>query len=222
MASTPLPGAGDFPSNNKLDKKAPPKERPKVQKVVSGTVTEHKQSVWKKIAGAFTIEDARGVGDFVLMDVVVPSIRNLVSDTLTTMIERALFGESRGRTSGIRSGATFGPYSQPHTNYQARSQASSLPWSIGSREPVSRRSRATHDFREVVIDNRQEASVVLDTLTQLVDMYEVATVADFYDACGLTSEYTDRNWGWNDLREAQIVRVHTGYLIQLPPPIVLK
>lgn len=64
--------------------------------------------------------------------------------------------------------------------------------------------------------------MVLEVLSDLAERYEVATVADLYDAAGLSSDYTDRKWGWTDLRDAQIVRVRTGYLIQLPPPVPLS
>lgn len=55
-------------------------------------------------------------------------------------------------------------------------------------------------------------------------MYDVCTVADFYDAVGETSEFTDRNWGWTplELRDAQIQHVRGGYLIGLPSPIPIK
>lgn len=226
MAEHQLPGAGDFPSNNQTSKKVPAvAERPQVQKVVSGNATEKKKSVWKRIAASFTGDDARTVGEFVLMDVIVPSAKSLISDALTTTVERFFYGDGRIQRSGGRP-TSYGPYS-PYNRVSTTTLGSgSAPWGQQVQpQQLSRRARANHDFREALIDSRQEAAVVLDTITQMADMYEVATVADFYDAVGFTSEFTDRNWGWTplELREAQITRVRDGrYVIQLPPPIPIK
>jgi len=220
MATTPLPGAGEFPSNAHAQKKIekPVVERPAIKKVVTGTVVEHKKSAWQRFRSMFTIEDAGSVIKTVFTDVLLPSVNNLIVDTLTTTVERT-FGNGGVQRQGYRPGSSYGPY----TPYN-RAPQSTAPWGQQqqAQQQMSRRSRQTHDFRECVIDNRQEAAIVLDTLTQMVDMYDVATVADFYDAVGFTSEYTDRNWGWNDLRDAQIMHVRGGYLIQFPQPIQLK
>lgn len=38
---------------------------------------------------------------------------------------------------------------------------------------------------------------------------------------GLKPKYTDYDWGWTDIRGAQIVAQHGSYLVKLPPPISL-
>lgn len=223
MAERQLPGAGDFPSNNQSDKKAAPAERPKVEKIVSGEAVEKKKSVWKRIAASFTGDDARTVGEFVLMDVIIPSAKSLISDALTTTVERFFYGDGRlNRRPG--STTSFGQYNA-YNRVGVGSSIGQPPWGQPQPQPqMSRRGRATHDFREVTIDNRAEAAMVLDILTEMASKYEVTTVADFYDAVGFTSEFTDRNWGWTllELQQAQIIRVRDGYWIQLPPPIQIK
>jgi len=219
MATTPLPGAGEFPNNSHAQKKPAVPERPKVEKVVTGVVVEHKKSPWRRLREAFTIEDARSVAGAVVTDVIVPSLRNLIVDSLTSSVERT-FGNGGVQRPCYRPGSNFGPY----TPYNKASSAGSVPWGVQQQQQpqMSRRGRQTHDFREVIIDNRQEAAMILDTLTEMVFKYEVATVADFYDSVGFTSEYTDRNWGWNDLRDAQVMHVRGGYMISFPQPIQLK
>lgn len=224
MAEVKLPGAGDFPSNNQSDKKAAPTERPKIEKIVSGVAAEKKKSVWKRIAASFTGDDARTVGEFVLMDVVIPSAKSLISDALTTTVERFFYGDGRlNRRPGSTS--SFGQYSA-YNRIGSPIGVGQSPWGQPQPQPqMSRRGRATHDFREVTINNRAEAAMVLDIITEMASKYDVATVADFYDAVGFTSEFTDRNWGWTllELQQAQITRVSGGeYWIQLPPPIQIK
>lgn len=219
MATVQLPSEGDFPGNAHSQKQAKQPERPEVKKIVTGNVSERKKSIWARIGESFTGDDMKSVITFVMMDVVVPSTKSLISDTLTTAVERFFFGDARPRNIVSRPGAAYGQY----TMYNRVSTSSAPPWDTRATRPsVSPRARATHDFREVLIDNRHDAALVLDTLTEMVSKYDVATVADFYDCVGFTSEFTDRNWGWNDLRDASVVRVNGGYLIQLPPPIQIK
>ena len=52
----------------------------------------------------------------------------------------------------------------------------------------------------------------------LVNSYDSATVADFYDLVGITSEFTDNKWGWTNLHGSRVIRARDGYLLDLPKP----
>ena len=47
-------------------------------------------------------------------------------------------------------------------------------------------------------------------------LYGVVSVADMYDLCGMTCNYTDNKYGWKSLARADISRVRDGYMIKLP------
>lgn len=49
-----------------------------------------------------------------------------------------------------------------------------------------------------------------------MDRYGVVSVADMYDLCGMTCNYTDNKYGWKSLARADISRVRDGYMIKLP------
>ena len=101
-----------------------------------------------------------------------------------------------------------------------RFQTSSNPY--GRPEPrqlPSRRSRANHNFDEIVLKTRVDAEEVIDNLFMLVGKYESASVADLYEMLGIEGvPYTDDKWGWTDLRGANVTRVSNGYLLDLPKP----
>lgn len=59
-------------------------------------------------------------------------------------------------------------------------------------------------------------------MDELIDTYGLASVADLYDLVGKTCEYTDNNYGWNDIRSAAVVRVRDGYLLKLPRALPLN
>ena len=43
-----------------------------------------------------------------------------------------------------------------------------------------------------------------------------------YDLVGITGQYTDNNYGWTNLRNAEPVRTRDGYMLKLPRAIPLK
>jgi hypothetical protein len=78
-----------------------------------------------------------------------------------------------------------------------------------------------HDFDDIIIPTRGEAELVLDKLIDLTIDYREATVADLYELTGVDAAFTDRKYGWRDLRSAKVVRCKTGYIIDLPPTELL-
>lgn len=226
MAQRSMPDPHEFPSNAHTQTKvnaardALDKERPKITAVVTGTAIKQKKSLGSRISEIFTGDDARSVGNYVVLDVIVPATKNLISDALTTAIERFFFGDGRSRRPG--GAASYGQYT-PYNRTTSTSRGAP-PWGPEqqTRREMSPRGRATHDFREVLVGDRQEGAMVLDLLQELISMYDIATVADYYEACNVTAEFTDRQWGWTSLDGAQVVRVRDGYQIQVPPPIPLK
>lgn len=190
---------------------AEPTERPKIERVTTKAPVERKKS---RFAEAFSGDDIRSVRDYVIFEVFFPAAKNMFSDAVSQGVERLLFGESRGRSRSTTIGRTSGyvPYNRASSSGSGRRE-----------EPrtLNRQARATHDFREVVIQDRFEADEVLDNLQNLVDAFDVATVSDFYELVGITGSFTDNKWGWYDLRGSKIRRVGEGYLVDLPRPVTI-
>lgn len=191
---------GDLPTNSK---KAARKERPeKLNKIVTGNVIERKAPLGKRIRDSFTGDDSRSVGSYVFFEVVLPAIKQLISDAASQGVERLLFGES-SRGSGARRG---------YTSYNRYSSTSGSPNS-STHKP---NPRAVHDFNAIVLDNRGAAEEVIDALNELIGSYDVATVADLYELVGITGSYTDDKWGWTSMATARVERVRDGYYLNLP------
>lgn len=192
-------------SHNKEEKKsaAPKKE---LKAIVEGGAIERKKPLGRRFSEAFMGDDAKNVGNYLFFDVAVPAAKSFIMDLVSQGIERALYGDSRPRSRSDRAG---------YTNYNKISKRDD-----GRRE-ISRHARNTHDFREVIIENRGEAENVLDTLSDLIDKYDVATVADLYELVNITGSFTDDKWGWTELRGATLRRVREGYLLDLPRPVAI-
>ena len=208
----------DLPSNSRSRNVRDPKEAKKeVPKVITGEVVRRKKPVGKKFRELFFGGDTKTVGQYIFLEVLIPAAKAAIDDVVKLGIERILYGESRpGRRS---------------TNYQRPSQTGTYvgynrfarggaPWDREQREEprMSRRSRATHDFDEIILATRVEAEEVIDRLFDLVSRYDQATVSDLYDLVGQPSQFTDEKWGWTDIRGAGVTRISSGYLLDLPKP----
>lgn len=214
----------EFPSNRHKDKQdkeplkaaKPEEKKQKVEKVIQSDVVRRKKPLGKRFTETFVGGDAKGVWAFVALDVLVPAAKDMFADAVSQGVERMIYGEaqSRGRRTGRRPGGN-----EPYISYNRMSGSRRLgPPDDRSRDVMSRRARATHDFDEIILATRVEADEVLDRLYDLVGKYESATVADLYDLVGISGSYTDDKWGWVDLRGAGVVRVRNGYLLDLPKP----
>lgn len=195
-----VPVRGDFPSNSR-------KTKPAVERVVKTPARIDKGSLGKQALQAFFAEDIREVGNYLLWDIALPSIKNAVSDVFTSGIDRLLFGGDGGpqRSRGNKS----------YTSYSNRT--------YGRREtPTERtytqRDRREHNLDSIIFATRSEAEDVLNHLISICDQYDVATVGDLYGMAGISQSYTDENWGWRDLRSGRAVRSRNGYILDLPKP----
>lgn len=199
----------EFPSNSEVSKKGVPDGK-NISPVVTGSAVRRKRSLRKQFKETFVSGDARTAIRYVLFDVLLPAAKDTVVEAGSQGIEKLIFGDSRRRGS---TPPQSGPYG--HIAYNRYSSGSRYS---GPERAMSRRSRAQHNFDEIVLDERVEAEEVIDRLFDLVSRYEAATVADLYELVGLSSTHTDNKWGWTDLTGAGVTRVRGGYLLDLPEP----
>jgi len=204
----------NFPGNSLSPK--PEKEEKKLEKVVTGEVTRRKKPWYRRLSETIVAGEATSVGHYILLDVLVPAFKDVVADVVSQGIEKMLYGEARStsRRTGFR----------PNSNTQVSYNRYSSPSSRERREETfrpqqrDRRHRGSHNFDDIVLATRHEATEVIDRMFDLISQYDQATVSDLYELVGITGDFTDEKWGWIDFRGAGVTRVAGGYLLDLPKP----
>lgn len=198
-----------YPPNSDKSKLGETEEK-KVERVTSSDPIRRKRSLGKNFRNTFFGGDARGALQYVALDVLLPSAREMISEAGRAWIDKLIFGDSRRRGPSRPSGP------QGYVSYNRYAMGGQQQEPPGRN--ISRRARSQHDFDEIVLTSRQEAEDVIDRLFDLVSRYDSATVADLYELVGLPSTHTDHKWGWIDLRGAGVTRVRNGFLLDLPDP----
>lgn len=190
-------------------------EEKKVEKVVTGTVIQRKTPLSKKFMSTFFGGDAKGVIGYVFQEVLLPAAKDTITDVVSQGIERMVYGESRStsRRTGHRPSGYAG-----YTSYNRYSGPAAARPDPRQKPGPSQKARANHDFGEIILPTRAEATDVIDSCFDLIAKYEVVTVADVWTLCGATPQFTDENWGWTDIRGFGVTRITNGYLLDLPKP----
>jgi hypothetical protein len=203
----------EFPPNSRKVREGQQiQQTKKVERIVAGDVTRRKKPLTKRFASIFFGGDARSAWDFVTWDVLIPAIRETIADVFIQGVEQTVIGgRSRGRRGGGYGSRDRGGY----TNYNRFSRDPRER----DRPQMSSRGRARHDFDEIILETRHEAEDVIDQLFELVNKFNMVTVADLYDMVGISGNFVDDKWGWTDLRGAGVTRLSRGgYLLDLPRP----
>lgn len=205
----------DYPANSR--KAHTEKEEPKkIEKVIKGTVVTRKKPLGKRIAETFLGDDVGSVTGYILHDVLIPAAKSTISDMVSGGIEMLLFGGAKGSRTKRDKGKSYVSYS----NYYNADNRGDPGNRNRNREPSSF-TRSCHNFDDIILKSRGEAEEVLSHLVDLTIDYGMASIADLYDLVGITSNFTDNKYGWDDLSEATVSRVRDGYLINLPKTTVL-
>ena len=177
-------------------------ETKRVEKVVTGTAKTRKKSELRKFTDGFVSEDARGVGSYVLMEVLLPTVKRVIVDIITEGANIIFYGgSSRSKPSNSGGYVSYRNYSDRSGGYQP------------SRDT---RSSGRFDYEDIGFTTRGEAEAAFMQLEDVIDKYGYATVADLYDMADLTAPYTSNRYGWTSMRNATIASTRDGYVIKMP------
>lgn len=197
----------EFPSNSNKSKETRQPEK-HVEKVVSGTAKIRKRSGAQKLTDIFVPGDVENVKHYILTDVIVPAVKKAIVDVVSDGVNMLMYGESGShKSNSVASKVSYRSFYDQKSNNRERYS--------------SIQTRTGYSYDNIVLESRGEAEDVLTRMDELLATYGMVSVADMYDLCGVTPQYTDNNYGWTNIRNAQIVRIRDGYVIKMPKPMPL-
>lgn len=180
--------------SKELEAKQPEK---KLTKVANAKLK--KKSEIQKIAETFVAEDLNKVKNAVLMDVIVPAVKKVISDIVTNGIDMLLYGEVKNNKTTTTSKIGY------NSMYNSQNQAN-----------AARVARSSYIYNDIILSSRGEAEEVLNQMNEIIGTYGVVSVADLCEIVGVTGEFTDNKYGWSDIRDAYVERSKDGYMLKLP------
>ncbi len=206
----------DYQGNAKKNKPEPKPDK-NIEKVVVGEVIVQKKSLGRKFKDLFIEADLKTVVRYVCTDVLLPAARNMIVDASSKGVERMMYGESamrRRNYGGAGPRITYNnPINRGYRDASYRETSSRQAPSPASSNP----STARQNQDTFILSSREEAELVLERLNDIIDTYEVVSVADLNDLIGQPTTYINNKWGWIYLGDVQIRQIREGYLIDLPP-----
>lgn len=195
----------------------------RMKKIDGIKVTQTKPGLGKRIKESFGGQDLKSVGLYLLLDVVIPSTRDLLFDLVKEGAHRSIYGDT-GRRSSPGTSSILGGANKVRTSYSTMSSALSGNRRSGDTN-ITSRQRSQFDFSGLVLDDRTMAQEVLERMTDAIEEFGVVTVGDFYDLMEVTGNgFTDRSFGWDatTFRTADIKKVREGWILEMADPRPLK
>ena len=202
-------------------------ERKEMTKIVNVEPKKVKRGlVGRLVVGLVGPDGLPGIGSYVNDEIIKPAIKNIIVDAVTSGINMIMYGETRNRhSSGGSYPRGYQPPYRPSTNYSNnyRNSQPHTPSRQETQRSESRVGRTRQGVEEYIIQDRYDAANVLTQLTEAADMYDTVSVADYYDLIGVSTEYTDNQYGWtiDSITRASVVPVRGGFVIKFPPVEVI-
>lgn len=206
-------GANKYAGNSNRDKAADEVPEKKVEQVTKAAAVQRKKPLGRRIAENFTGADAHSVGQYVIFEVVVPRVKELIFDVGESALRRSLFGES---PKGYSSRSII-PKGYTAYNAIASGAISKVQQQVSRQAPQP----GSDEFGEIIVESRGEAQEVMDKIGNLIETYGMASVSDLKAAVGLTGNFTDEKFGWVAMGGTDIRRTGgatPGYVLIFPRP----
>lgn len=188
-----------FPSTGQA---ADEKEKKKhLKPVTSGVVQNEPPGFLERIGGG----EPKSIGEYLIRDILLPAGKNLIMDVIGDGLHMLLWGTPAQKGSSIGSKISYNKMyngSQPATVESTKSNK--------------------YQFDSITIASRGEAEEVLMMMHEIIDTYGKVSVADYYELVGVTGQYTDCNYGWENLSGVDVQRTRNGYFLNLPKATPIK
>lgn len=209
MAERRMPTTEEFPSNanGRIEKATDVIEPIKMK----GKTRTKRPSAWNSVKHEFMSEDGPDVGSYILYDIILPALRDLISDIGHGAIDAAMGTDSRRYSrGGSRDRRSYVSYDRYYDDRDRRRRDRD-----DDRYETRRRNR---DLDDIIFEYREDADDALDRMIDYLERYDDVPVSYLYDICGMTvpGDFTKDDWGWTSLSGARVRKTRGGWYLDLP------
>jgi len=162
------------------------RDHKRLKPVAKGSIEKPKKS------GADILENQianhiKAAIEYAIKDEIVPRAKEAIRGAVGNFTDSILYGHGKAPT---RNGSGY-------TDYSGVSRGRRL-----SQKTTVEKPKAT--YKTISFRSEDAARDVLEALCELINDQGYASVGDFFDASEVSSEYTDFDWGWENLDDARI------------------
>lgn len=195
-----IPPNSDVYKQKQAEKKREEESEEKAKPVY--TITKREKTFGQKLKEAVFGEDVKNVPEHVFFNIIVPNVMRMFGDS----VQGALNMTFRGL--GGKSSSSYRDDGSPYRNYDR----------MYDRDRERRRAMPSGeiDFDDYIFSNPRGVEHVIDELNDILDRYNVITVADVCTQVGKSPRSIDNKWGWKSVRDFEAVPVRDGWILSVP------
>lgn len=205
----------EYPGNSDKSKKDPTTKevvREKKQSVIQGTASTKKKGLLSRFSETFTLGHTDDVKNYIIVDVLVPSVKKAIADIIINGIDIILYKGQGGNRRNPRSNISRASYADYHTGNKYGSQIAPAPV-----------QRTGFEYDEIIFETIVDAEQVLRSMDAVLEQYDSVSVADLYEFAGLTNpNWNVHKYGWTNMAGSYALPVRDGYILKLPPVVSIK
>lgn len=203
-----------------------PEEKPQVKPVVKAKANIRKQSKGEAIASSFFVSTAKDVTEYVVWEVLIPNLKDVLYDMIDGTALMMLWGnDGRSSRRGYSSKKGRNGHETSYTSYyrsserEGRGYSNSKPW---SNSPECSEDRYGVTFEGL---DREDAYRLRDSLIDWLDSYHEVPLDIAKAYAGIPEvdiPYLDKQVGWYSLAELKIKKRpqpgrRDSFAVELPP-----
>jgi len=181
-----------------------------------------KRNSTRSAVKTFFPESLASVGNYIVKDILIPAVKNLLDDTISKGTHALLWGNSSG-VSRSRSREDSVSYERYYKKPSTQSQ-------LSSSSRLNKKYTSVYDYADVEFTSMGKAEKVLMNMRAAINRYKVCSVRDMYDLAETMDENgkpvgspADARYGWYSLAEDEARVVSSGgkWYLDLPKAVPL-
>lgn len=211
-----------YPSNSKPDRPKPVKKKPperEIKQIVdSSAVKVRRKSGIARLAKSIFAGDAKSISEYLMDDVVIPKLQDILLDTINKGGEYLIYGETKAsRLGGNRRSSIY--YSGVGGREADRKLDRIERYGTLETKEIGGSNNQNYDvdyYSDLVFRDRQQAEEILSRMYEDLQDYGCCTILSLKSMMGHHTTHTDEKYGWEDLTGSRIKKVRGGWLLELP------